>query len=180
MINLRRTRSIHSKLPGSMNTPGTSRRNPYDYLPDEPAQAGTKPDIMQSTIVNENGSSRLMATKTSPRYGDNYANEKLAESYDSPYGSTRVGVAKDEYGDTTYSSLKARPGYTSSSGPDKATGEFQRMSRMRSEYYSPQYNSGYGATSGQATTSGAPAGGVSGGAGQAGYATSRGSAGANY
>ena len=37
--------------PGS----GGGRRNPYDYLPDEP-----KPDLMQSTMVNESGQSRLL------------------------------------------------------------------------------------------------------------------------
>ena len=63
--NLRRSRSIHTKFPPS--GVGATRRNPYDYLPDEPPGIGPKPDIMQSTIVTENGTSRLVAKSASPR-----------------------------------------------------------------------------------------------------------------
>ena len=64
--NLRRSRSIHAKFPngggGGVNGAGAaaaaSRRNPYDFLPDEPG----KVDPMKGG---------------SPRYSDNYCNEKI-------------------------------------------------------------------------------------------------------
>lgn len=95
---------------------------------------------------------------------DNYANEKLDASYsDSPYGRTKNGLLAtggpvgppgpdDPYGDATYGKRSAvsASGYDDRhygtapgrSGPGAAA-EFQRMGRMRSEFYSPQYNASY-------------------------------------
>lgn len=64
--NLRRSRSIHTKFPPPNHS--VTRRNPYDYLPDEPSKA----DMMQT----ESGP-RLMGKSGSPRYLDSYGNEKM-------------------------------------------------------------------------------------------------------
>ncbi len=96
---VRRSRSIHvGRGGGAVGGPGgpggMTRRNPYDYLPDEPAGVtGAKPDIMQ-TSVDQSGGTRLLGggaggsgptgkgPGSSPRYGaDNYANEKLSDAY---------------------------------------------------------------------------------------------------
>lgn len=120
--NVRRSRSIHAKFAGGPGGPGASgpgtRRNPYDYLPDEPVvglggAGGPKPDIMQ-TSVDQSGGTRLLGgsasgpgagpggTKpggASPRYGtDSYANEKMTDAYgssaDGVYGTRSKGGEK--------------------------------------------------------------------------------------
>ena len=63
--NLRRSRSIHAKLP--------PRRDPYDYLPDEPqtmlnesgtaTMVGNKPDIMQSVGMDGTDPRRSVENK---------------------------------------------------------------------------------------------------------------------
>ena len=58
------------------------------------------------------------------------------------YGTT--GAGGSAYGTT---GVKRPPG---GAGPGPAGGDFQRMSRMRSEFYSPQYNSTYPPTNGSA------------------------------
>ena len=60
-----------------MNAPGGppgsgvgvgGRRNPYDYLPDEPGKpGGPGVDLMQSTMVNESGQSRLLPPQSKVR-----------------------------------------------------------------------------------------------------------------
>ena len=59
-----------------MNAPGGppgsvgGRRNPYDYLPDEPGKPGGPGpgvDLMQSTMVNESGQSRLLPPQSKVR-----------------------------------------------------------------------------------------------------------------
>ena len=196
--NLRRSRSIHAKFSNATNTPGMTRRNPYDYLPDEPQ---AKPDIMQSSMVtNMNGTTRLAkSANPSPRYSDNYANEKLADSYDT-YGTSRMkddygtGRLKDDYdttaggagiyGKRTYSasgtgpvSDRDRPGGPGDIG---GRGDFQRMSRMRSEFYSPQYNASFNQQNGCSISTNAPAaGGVASGVNPVG-STSAGPVGSGY
>ncbi len=91
--NLRRSRSIHSKLPAA----GGPRRNPYDFLPDEPLPPG-------QTMVNESGQSRLLPSKTgaSPRYppvdgyeGD-YGHHMRGKGHEDTYATRQqVGEMKD-------------------------------------------------------------------------------------
>ena len=57
--------------PGSGVGVGGGRRNPYDYLPDEPGKpggpGGPGVDLMQSTMVNESGQSRLLPPQSKVR-----------------------------------------------------------------------------------------------------------------
>ena len=122
--NIRRSRSIHAKFgagggpggPGGGAGGGMSRRNPYDYLPDEPGVVGpgvtgAKPDIMQ-TSVDQSGGTRLVGgggggggvgpgvgggkpPGASPRYGN------TADGYgadDGVYGTARGKGGKGKVG----------------------------------------------------------------------------------
>ncbi len=89
---LRRTRSIHAKFPGGVtNTPGMTRRNPYDYLPDEPIGTG-----MGGVGVGSKALTDLATAKSatnSPRYQDNYTSDKLTDVYGQ--GGAGAGVRDD-------------------------------------------------------------------------------------
>ena len=112
--SVRRSRStIHAKFaggggPGGVSGSGPpgaggpmSRRNPYDYLPDEPVGAGVggpKPDIMQ-TSVDQSGGTRLLGGPgggpgakpgASPRYGSD-ATDAYGSGADGVYGSRSKG-----------------------------------------------------------------------------------------
>jgi len=85
--NLRRSRSIHAKF-GNPGGSG-SRRNPYDFLPDEPV-AG-RSDVM----VTGDGASRLLSASganpksaASPRY----ANDDMYGDYGRSKGEKRVNA----------------------------------------------------------------------------------------
>ena len=185
-------RSIHSKFSTNPVMSSSSRRNPYDYLPDEPgAPNPTNKDIMQNSMVNENGQSRIIAgdkditilnasfnhlkliwfliSGQSVKPGSRYSSDpygptdvKLSDTYDTStgiYGSTRGSQPPSALKNPSSATANENPyGYKGAnyasanpSDPSGASG-FQRMSRMRSEFYSPQYNATYNQQNGCSIT----------------------------
>ena len=124
-----------------------TRRNPYDYLPEEP----NKPDIMQSSIVTENGT-RLLGSKmgSSPRYHDGM--DTYGDAYHARGKSGLVSTVSDRPMDDSYESGYGATGKRGGSGDYHHNGgvrDFARQSRLRSDYgYSPgtQGTGGYNAS----------------------------------
>ena len=118
---LRRSRSIHAKLPQA--AAGT-RRNPYDYLPDEPKTG----DLLQSSMVTENGTSRLVPKSASPRYpGDSMDTYGTYDTRTGPAGGTH-------YAQSNYQRAGSRMRGAGAGGAAGAAGTADQFYSSSSQY----------------------------------------------
>lgn len=144
VTSLRRSRTVMDQDLRSKVPP---RRNPYDYLPDEPddrMMVNNRPDIVDSNATPGSVSNRpvMGGAKASGAAGNGrYGSRDPLQGSDLGYGKGNPRILADDY--DTYKQRLRHPS-EQPAAQDKY-GEFGRMppssSRMRNDYYSPQYTS---------------------------------------